>query len=77
VSRSLTAWSCWVSLAERSCSSFALTIVCRFSSLSFIDAVDDYEMEVRALSVGFRAGARSTCRVVKEGFHPRARLILL
>jgi hypothetical protein len=37
-----TAWSCRVSLTERSCSSLALTVVCRFlPSLSSGDAVDD------------------------------------
>jgi hypothetical protein len=33
MSKSLTAWSCRVSLAECSRSSFALTIMCRFLSL--------------------------------------------
>jgi hypothetical protein len=42
MSRSLTAWSRWVSLTERSRSSFDLTVVCRFlPSLSSEDAIDD------------------------------------
>jgi hypothetical protein len=42
MSRSLTACSRWVSLAEHSRSSFALIVLCKFLPLpSFGDAIDD------------------------------------
>jgi hypothetical protein len=70
MSRSLTASSCWVNLVERSHSSFALTVVCRFLPFpSFDDAVGIHQWKVQALSVGFRTGARCRCRVVEECFH--------
>jgi hypothetical protein len=71
MSRSPTAWSCQVSLAECSRSSFALTIVCKYASLSLSsgEANDDRQWEVQALSAGFRAGAYRRCRVAEEGFH--------
>jgi hypothetical protein len=69
MSRSLTAWSCWISLAERSRSSFALTVVCRFLSLSSGDAVDNHQWEVQALSAGFRAKACRWGRALKKSFH--------
>jgi hypothetical protein len=48
MSRSQTAWSRRAGLAERSRSSFALTIVCRFLPfLSSGDAVDDHQWEVQ------------------------------
>jgi hypothetical protein len=70
MSRSWTAWSRQLSLAERSRSSFALTIVCRFfPSLSSGDAIDNRQWEVQALSAGFRAGAHHWFRVAEEDFH--------
>jgi hypothetical protein len=71
--RSLIAWSCRVSLAERSHSSFALTVVCMFLSLSLPlssgDAVDGRQWIVQALSAKFCDGAHRRCRVAEEDFH--------
>jgi hypothetical protein len=59
-------WSRRANLAERSRSSFALTVVCMFlPSLSSGNAVDDRQWEVQALSAGFHAGAHCWCRVVE------------
>jgi hypothetical protein len=69
MSRSLTTWSCRVSLAECSHSSFALTVVCRFLLLSSGDAVDGHQWKVQALSAGVRAGVRHKCRVAEEDFY--------
>jgi hypothetical protein len=68
MSRSPTAWSCQVSLAECSRSSFALTIVCKYVSLSSGEANDDRQWEVQVLSARFRAGVCPRCRVAEEGF---------
>jgi hypothetical protein len=74
MSRSLTTWSCQVNLAERSLSSFALTVVRKFlPSLSSGDDVGGYQWEVQALRVGFRTRARHRCRVPKKVFTSRAR----
>jgi hypothetical protein len=68
--RSRTTWSRWVSLAKRSRSSFALTVVFRFLPfLSPGDAVDGRQWEVQTLTAGFHAEARRWCRDVEQGFH--------
>jgi hypothetical protein len=69
MSRCLAALSQRVSFAERSRSSFALTVVCRFLSLSSGDTVNGRQWEVQTLSARFRAGASHWCRVAEEGFH--------
>jgi hypothetical protein len=57
MSRSLTAWSYWVSLVECSRSSFILTIVCRFLLPSIGDAIGGHQWEVQALNAEFHSGA--------------------
>jgi hypothetical protein len=71
MSRSLSAWSCRVSLAERSRSRFDLLLLCAGSSLpSSGDAVDGHnKWEVQAFSDGFHTEPRRRCRVAEEGFH--------
>jgi hypothetical protein len=70
MSRSLTAWSRWVSLAERSHSTLLLPVVCRslLPSLSVMPMMTISGMSM-LLSAGFRTEARHRCRVVEEGFH--------
>jgi hypothetical protein len=70
MSRSLTAWSRWVSPAERSRSSFAYNFLCAGSpSVIFGDADDDCQWMSRLLSARFRTGARRRCRAAEGGLH--------
>jgi hypothetical protein len=70
MSRNLVVWSRRVSLAECSCSSFALTIVYMFlPPLSSSKAIDGHQGEVQALRARFRIETHHRCRVAKEGFH--------
>jgi hypothetical protein len=50
-----------------------LVCVCVGFSLSSGDAVDDRQLEVQALSVGFRTGAHHRCSGMKKGFTFRVR----
>jgi hypothetical protein len=74
MSRSQTAWSRCISLAERSRSRFALTVVCRFLPFfSFGDVVDGRLWEAQALSAGFCVGAIVSVELSKKMFTSRAR----
>jgi hypothetical protein len=71
MSRSVTAWSRRVSLAERSRSSLALELfVCRFLLFSFpAKPLTAISGKSRLLSAGFRTGARRRHRVAERGLH--------
>jgi hypothetical protein len=79
MSRSRTAWSWWVSLAEHSRSSFALfvSVLCVGFSISPGDAIGGHQWEVQSLSAGIHAGAHHYCSVPKNIFTSRERWLLL
>jgi hypothetical protein len=70
MSRSLTARSRRVSLAERSHSSLAYNFLCAGShSLLSGDADDGCQWKSKLLSAGIHTGARRRRRVVEGGLH--------
>jgi hypothetical protein len=74
MSRSLTAWSCQVSLVERSHSSFALYLfMCRFLSLLSSDADDGCRWKSRLLVLNSVLEPVAGVELTKETFIFRAR----
>jgi hypothetical protein len=71
MSRSVTAWPRWVSLAECSCSSFDLILLCAGLFLPSLQVMSMTTVsgKSRLLSVGFRTGARRKHRVAEGGLH--------
>jgi hypothetical protein len=75
MSRSLTAWSRWVSLAERSRSIFAFNYCVQVSlSASLLTLpLTAVSGKSRLLSTGFRTKAVAGVELLKEAFASRAR----